>query len=131
MGVETNPERFSALVEALHEHSVERCLPYPGMADVPEGYSRFAEQDAMRHDSHWDDSCAAYALALLPFGGYRLPQDHDAMEILWDELGGGSTKLWPDVASIVERGWEWLSRFSRGRGLAESRDLYVAPGNPT
>ena len=119
MGIETNLERFSALVEALNTHSVEHCLPYPGMADVPSSYSRFAEQDAMQHDNRWDDSCPAYALALLTFGGYHLPQDNEGMEILWDELGGGSTKLWPDVASIVERGWEWLSRFSRERGLAE------------
>ena len=108
MGIETNPQRFSNLVAALHEHAIERCLPYPGMADVPDGYSRFAEQDAMRHSQRWEDSCPAYALALLTFGSYRLPEDDASMEILWDELGGGSTKLWPDVSSMVVRGWEWL-----------------------
>ncbi len=108
MGIEANPQRFSNLIAALHEHAVERCLPYPGMADVPDGYSRFAQQDAMRHEQSWEDSCPAYALALLTFGSYRLPEDNASMEVLWDELGGASTRLWPEVSSIIERGWKWL-----------------------
>lgn len=110
MGIATDPQRFSSLVDALHAHSIERCLAYPGMAEVPEGYSRFAEQDATRHGLAWADACPAYALALLTFGSYRLPDDDGSLEILWDELGGASTRLWPDVSSTVQRGWRWLDR---------------------
>ncbi|RZA31038.1 MAG: hypothetical protein EOP92_33245, partial [Lysobacteraceae bacterium] len=109
MGIATSPQRFAQLTEAVRLQGVERCLPYPDMTEVPEGYSRFAQEDAATHGLEWDDLCPAYALALLTQGGYRLPEDADAMEILWDELGGESTKLWSEVANVVPRAWRWLS----------------------
>jgi len=109
MGIDTNPQRFQSLTEAVRDHSVEHCLAYSGMAEVPDGYSRFAEDDARLHLCRWDDVCPAYALALLTFGGYRLPQDDESLEVLWDELGGESTKLWPDVSKTLRRGWAWLA----------------------
>lgn len=113
MGIDTNPQRFQSLTQAVREHSVGRCLPYHGMAEVPQGYSRFAEQDARAHECSWEDMCPAYALALLTYRGYRLPEDAQSMEILWDELGGHSTKLWPEVSKSVQRSWIWLSNHDR------------------
>ena len=109
MGIDTDPQRFQSLTQAVRDHSVERCLPYPGMADIPEGYSRFAEQDARARDFSWQDVCPAYALALLTYGGYRLPEDEESLETLWDELGGESVKLWPEVSQTLLRGWRWLA----------------------
>lgn len=108
MRIDTDPQRFQALTKAVRDHSVEHCLPYPGMADIPVGYSRFAEQDARVCGSSWQDVCPVYALALLTYGGYRLPEDDVSLETLWDELGGESVKLWPEVSHTLVRGWRWL-----------------------
>jgi len=48
------------------------------------------------------------ALALVTAGSYALPQHESDMEVLWDELGGSSTRLWSDVREIVKRAWAWL-----------------------
>jgi hypothetical protein len=110
MGVIANHERFHSLTEALARHAVEACLPYPGMVDLPAGYSRFAETDATRRELVWEDVCPAYALAAITEGAYRLPDDAQAMETLWDELGGASTRLWPEIEDVVHTAWDWLAR---------------------
>lgn len=102
-------ERFRELLERLRPAGgVARCLHYPGMTSVPVGFDRFASDDARRQDFAWSDVCPAYALALVSQGSYALPQDDEEMEVLWDELGGDSTLLWPDVTGVVERSWAWL-----------------------
>ncbi|MET0655736.1 MAG: hypothetical protein ABWY94_09235 [Pseudoxanthomonas sp.] len=110
MGVVANQERFHSLTEALAQHAVETCLPYPGMTELPAGYSRFAQLDAVGRDLVWEDACPAYALAAITAGAYRLPEDTEAMETLWDELGGASVKLWPEVQDLVQDAWRWLQR---------------------
>lgn len=112
MGVVANQERFHSLTEALAGHAVESCLPYPGMTSLPAGYSRFAQIDAMGRDLVWEEACPAYALAAITIGAYELPKDAEAMEILWDELGGASPKLWPEVENAVQEAWRWLARHS-------------------
>lgn len=102
-------ERFGELLAWLRlTPSVAECLHYPGMADVPAGFDRFAARDAKEHGYEWEDVCAAYALALVSKGSYVLPEDREEMEVLWDELGGGSRKLWPEVEGVVWRSWGWL-----------------------
>jgi hypothetical protein len=102
-------ERFHKLLELLMPPgSVAKCMQYPGMTDVPPGFDQFAHNDAAQQQSEWSDVCPAYALALVSAGSYALPRDDEEMEVLWDELGGGSTKLWPDVREAVTRSWAWL-----------------------
>ena len=102
-------ERFRDLLERLRPAGgVARCLHYPGMTAVPVGFARFASDDARHRDQTWSDVCPAYALALVSRGSYVLPQDDEEMEVLWDELGGESTRLWPDVRGVVARSWAWL-----------------------
>lgn len=102
-------ERFSELLAWLRlTPSVGECLPYPGMAEVPAGFNRFAAADARERGYEWEDVCPAFALALVSKGSYLLPADREEMEVLWDELGGGSRKLWPEVEGVVLRAWDWL-----------------------
>lgn len=102
-------ERFRELLERLRPTGgVARCLHYPGMTTIPAGFDRFASEDARQQGLAWDDVCPAYALALVSRGSYALPQDDGEMEVLWDELGGASTRLWPDVRGVVARSWAWL-----------------------
>lgn len=102
-------ERFHRLLELLDPPgSVAKCLHYPGMTEVPDGFDRFAHSDAAQEQLEWSDVCPAYALALVAAGSYALPGDDEDMEVLWDELGGSSTKLWPDVRVAVIRAWAWL-----------------------
>ena len=110
MGVIANQERFHSLTEAIAGHAVESCLPYPGMTAIPAGYSRHAQRDAMRRDIDWDEACPAYALAAITVGSYRLPDDDQAMQVLWDELGGASSRLWPEMRPLVREGWRWLEQ---------------------
>ena len=37
-----------------------------------------------------------------------IPAGFNEMEVLWDDLSGNSTKLWPEVRDIVMRSWGWL-----------------------
>lgn len=102
-------DRFRNLLELLGPlDGVAKCMPYPGMTDVPNGFDRFAHEDATQEQSEWSDVCPAYALALVSAGSYALPRDNEEMQVLWDELGGNSTKLWPDVRAAVVRSWAWL-----------------------
>lgn len=79
-----------------------------GMTPIPNGYDRFAADDAHAMELDWKDVCPAYALALVSRGSYALPQDDAEMEVLWDELGGDSTQLWGEVKDVVVRAWAWL-----------------------
>lgn len=109
MGRFTSHDRFIELVALLMPTGgVSKCLHYPGMTPVPKGFDRFAGHDARAHGYDWADVCPAYALALVSKGGYQLPQDSAQMEVLWDELGGESTKLWSEVDDVVRRSWAWL-----------------------
>lgn len=110
MGIIANQERFHLLTEAIAGHAVERCLPYPGMTAIPAGYSHFAQRDALRRGLEWDEACPAYALAAITVGAYALPQDDEAMETLWDELGGASRSVWPEMRPLVREGWYWLEQ---------------------
>lgn len=110
MGIIANQERFHLLTEALAGHAVESCLPYPGMTAIPAGYSRFAQRDALRRAMDWDEACPAYALAAITMGAYSLPRDDEALEILWDELGGASSRLWPEMRPLLREGWHWLGQ---------------------
>lgn len=102
-------ERFHRLVEFLNRSGgVGKCLPYPDMTPIPAGFNDFASKDSVAVEAEWSDVCPAYALALVSVGSYGLPQDDTDMEVLWDELGGNSTKLWPEVREIVKRSWAWL-----------------------
>ena len=102
-------ERFHRLVEFLHRSGgVGKCLPYPDMTPIPAGFNDFASRDAKSVESNWADVCPAYALALISVGTYGLPQNDAEMEVLWDDLSGNSTKLWPEVRDIVIRSWGWL-----------------------
>jgi hypothetical protein len=109
MGRFSDHERFQQLLSVLKlTGGVSKCLYYPGMAQVPAGYDRFAGDDSRKMGFDWTDACPAYALALVSHGGYTLPNDDQEMEVLWDELGGGSTKLWSEVRDVVIRSWDWL-----------------------
>jgi hypothetical protein len=109
MGLHVNHERFTQLLARFrHGEDVGQCLHYPGMADIPEGYNRYARADCRAHGAEWDDYCPAYAFALLTHTGYALPEDEESLEVLWDELGGQSTKLWPEVEEVVTDAWAWL-----------------------
>ena len=100
-------DRFHELVALLlPAGGVSKCLHYPGM--TPKGFDRFAGRDAKAHGHDWADVCPAYALALVSSGGYQLPQDSAELEVLWDELGGDSSKLWSEVDDVVRRSWAWL-----------------------
>ncbi|WP_213603027.1 hypothetical protein [Pseudoxanthomonas japonensis] len=102
-------DRFNQLVELLNQPGdVGECLPYSGMASVPVGFNEFVRRDWLATDATWSDVCPAYALALVSVGSYGLPQDDPDMEVLWDELGGSSTKLWPEVRDLIKRSWAWL-----------------------
>lgn len=102
-------KRFDALLDLIRPTgSVANCLHYRDMTPVPEGFDRFAGEDARRNDADWSDVCPAYALALVSIGSYTLPQDDAEMEVLWDELGGASSKRWPEVRGAVTRSWAWL-----------------------
>ena len=119
MGRFTDHGRFQQLLAILKPTGgVSRCLHYPGMVEVPAGFDRFAGNDARKMGFEWDDVCPAYALALVSEGGYRLPEDDAEMEILWDELGGNSARLWPEVRTLVMRSWAWLEQ-SRSLPAAE------------
>lgn len=110
MGKFTDHARFKELLSVLRSRNhVAECLYYPGMTEVPKGYDSFANRDASAADLQWEDVCPAYALALVSHQSYRLPQDESDMEVLWDELGGNSTKLWVEVRDLVLRAWDWLS----------------------
>ena len=109
MGRFVDQDRFKQLLAVLRPTGgVAQCLHYPGMVEVPTGYDRFAGDNARKMGLEWEDACPAYALALVSHGGYALPEDDADMEVLWDELGGGSTKRWPDVRTAVIRSWSWL-----------------------
>ena len=110
MGIHKNHERFGELLAFLRGENVEECLHYPGMADVPPGYNPYARLDSRSREGNWDDYCPVYAFALLTSVGYSLPQDEDGLRVLWDELGGQSTKVWDEVESTVVRAWEWLKK---------------------
>jgi hypothetical protein len=100
--------KFAHALALLREGTVADCFYYPGMSEVPKGFDEFARGDAVLAGLAWEDLCPAYALALISNGSYRLPADDEEMETLWDELGGQSTLLWPDVRGVVMRSWEWL-----------------------
>lgn len=113
MGVHQHHERFGQLLAFLRGENVEECLHYPGMADVPAGFNRYARADARSRGGEWDDYCPAYAFALLTHVGYALPADEDDLRVLWDELGGQSSKLWEEVESVVADAWSWLRQDAR------------------
>ncbi|WP_312366886.1 hypothetical protein [Stenotrophomonas sp.] len=101
-------DHFHRLVALLNRSGgVGECLPYPDMTPVPAGFDEFAHRDS-QSELDWSDVCPAYALALVTAGSYALPQHESDMEVLWDELGGNSTRLWSDVREIVKRAWAWL-----------------------
>jgi hypothetical protein len=108
MGIHHHHERFGQLLAFLRGENVEECLHYPGMADVPAGFNRFARADARSRGGEWGDYCPAYAFALLTHVGYALPADEDDLRVLWDELGGQSSKLWEEVEAVVADAWSWL-----------------------
>lgn len=109
MGRFADHDRFKELLALLRPTGgVSKCLYYPGMTPVPPGFDRYAGADARKHDYGWHDVCPAYALALVSKGSYELPRDKGEMEVLWDELGGDSTLLWPQVEPLVRRAWDWL-----------------------
>ena len=115
MGRFVDHDRFQQLLAVLKPTGgVAKCLYYPGMAQVPTGYDRFSGDDARKAGLEWEDACPAYALALVSHGGYTLPEDDVEMEVLWDELGGRSTKLWPEVRAVVMRSWAWLEVHAAG-----------------
>jgi hypothetical protein len=108
-------ERFRELLERLRPAGgVVRCLHYPGMTPIPEGFDRFASHDTHERELAWSDVCPAYALALVSRGSYGLPQDDTEMEVLWDELGGDSTRVWTEVRDVVVRAWAWLDAHHPG-----------------
>lgn len=37
-----------------------------------------------------------------------IPAGFNEMEVLWDDLSGNSTKLWPEVRDIVMPLWVWM-----------------------
>lgn len=97
MGIHKNHQRFAELLASLPGEHIEECLHYPGMADVPAGYNQYARVDSRTREGNWDDFCPIYAFALLTSVGYALPEDQEDLKVLWDELGGQSTKLWEEV----------------------------------
>jgi hypothetical protein len=108
MGVHQDHERFGHLLAFLRGENVEECLHYPGMADVPEGYNRYARAYVGSRGEKWDDYCPVFAFALLTSVGYALPEDEESLRVLWDELGGQSTKIWDEVEPVVVGAWRWL-----------------------
>lgn len=102
-------ERYTQLLSVLMPKTgVAQCMHYPGMTPIPDGYDDFAHAHAKQFDVSWREVCPAYALALVALGSYTLPRDDAEIEVLWDELGGDSTMLWPQVSPIIERAWIWL-----------------------
>jgi hypothetical protein len=78
------------------------------MADVPAGYNQYARMDSRSREGNWDDYCPVYAFALLTSVGYALPDNEEDLRVLWDELGGQSTKLWEEVEEVLIDAWIWL-----------------------
>ena len=113
MGIHKSHERFGELLAFLRGENVEECLHYPGMADVPVGYNHYARLDSRSREGNWDDYCPVYAFALLTSVGYALPEDEESLRVLWDELGGQSTKLWGDVEEVVIDAWSWLEQHTQ------------------
>lgn len=102
-------DHFYKVVTALHSRAgVSDCLPYKGVAQVPEVLDYLAREHERTEGLAWDDVCPAYALAVITHGDYRLPRDDDPMEVLWNEVGSDSRLLWPQVRELVAEAWHWL-----------------------
>lgn len=102
-------EHFDKVVTALRTHdSVSDCLPYSGVAQVPDVLDHLAREHEKQEGLEWNDVCPAYALAVITHGDYRLPSDDNPLEVLWNEVGGESRLLWPQVRDLVAEAWKWL-----------------------
>ncbi len=109
-------DRFDDVVTALRTRDrVSDCLPYSGVAMVPDVLERLAREHEKTEGFEWDDVCPAYALAVITHGDYRLPLDEDPMEVLWNEVGSDSRLVWSQVNELVAEAWQWLDAVkSRG-----------------
>lgn len=109
MSDQVSRDHFDHVVTALRSHdSVSDCLPYKGMAQVPEVLNHLAREHEKSEGLAWDDVCPAYALAVITHGDYRLPSDDDPLEVLWNEVGSESRLVWPQVRDLVAEAWHWL-----------------------
>ncbi len=107
-------DRHSRIVERLIQPpSVGQCLAYEDMIDVPPQFDVFAREHYSKHYATtgipWRDVCPAYALALMAYGSYRMPENNAEIETLWEELAP-SRLGWRDAKAIVAEVWDGLDR---------------------
>ncbi|MFT3807229.1 hypothetical protein [Arenimonas sp.] len=100
-------------------HSVADCLPYEDMLDVSSEFDRFARN----HFSHlkgldWHDACPAYALGLMTFGTYEMPEDADDLQALWKELCASELD-WFRAQIIMLDVWAWLNAHPNDRATEQ------------
>lgn len=102
-------ERHARIVGHLRATgSVSHCLPYEDMMEVTPEFDQFARQHASAIDGiSWHDLCPAYALALMTHHTYELPEDDEALEVLWEELAPSDLD-WHQAKSVVADTWRWL-----------------------
>lgn len=106
-------DRHARIAERLASpSSVGQCLVYDSMLDVPPAFDRFADAHFRAHVDPriaWPEICPAYALALLAYGSYRLPDDAAELRTLWDELA--SSRLdWREAEAVVADVWRRFDR---------------------
>lgn len=119
-------DRHSELVACLEQRdSVSGCLLYPGMLEVTPEFDRFAHAHFSTIDEiPWRDLCPAYALGLMTFDNYDLPEDDADLEMLWDELST-SDLSWQLARNVVLDVWIWLGERDATQRLppAPAREL--------
>lgn len=107
-------DRHARLVERLAQPaSVGQCLAYADMMDIPPQFDVFARRHFAEHHAAagtaWRDACPAYALALMVYRSYRLPEDAAQIETLWEELAP-SRLAWREAKAIVADVWNGMDR---------------------
>jgi hypothetical protein len=111
MAERVSQQKFDEVVASLRTRdpgAIGDCLPYEGVAQVPATLDHLAREHERREGMAWDDVCPAYGLAVITHGAYRLPSDDEPLETLWNEVGGQSRLLWPEVRDLVSEAWRWL-----------------------
>jgi hypothetical protein len=106
--------------------TVQNCLAYPGLAEVPPAFNRLAHTDfAVLSEADesldWEDYCPAYALGLLTFEAYfhESPRGlESSLREQWEQLRGSSQLHWERAREIIARSWDALAKLERAGLLA-------------
>lgn len=108
--------RHARVVSRLErQHTVADCLPYEDMLDVSPDFDRFARSHyTYLKGLEWRDACPAYALGLMTFGTYEMPEDAEDLQALWHELCASDLD-WFRAQIIVLDVWAWLNAHPSNR----------------